>query len=130
MEKTVLIIEDDPDIAECLRFGFESVKITARVALSGEDGLSASLDQDNPPAAILLDLLLPGMSGIEICRRLRKEGATRRTPIIMISAKSSDVDIAAGLDVGANCYITKPFSVREVVKRVNSLVLEGQEEPV
>ncbi len=122
MPQTVLIIEDDPDIAECLRVALEHAQLNTRVALTGEEGLSVSLDKDNPPAAILLDLLLPGMSGIEICRRLRQEGGTKHTPIIIVTAKCTEADIAAGAAVGANCYITKPFSVRDVVERVRSLI--------
>jgi DNA-binding response OmpR family regulator len=122
MTRPVLVIEDDPDIAEILRFGLESAKFSARVALTGEEGLSASLDKKNPPAAILLDQLLPGISGGEICRRLRLEPYTRRIPIIMVTAKSGEKDISAGLDMGADDYITKPFAVCEVVGRVRLLI--------
>lgn len=122
MTGLVLIIEDHADIAECLRYRLEQQNIETRVALTGTEGLAASLDPDNPPALILLDLLLPGMSGIEICRRLRREPATRRTPIIMLSAKCSAEDIASGLGVGADDYITKPFSIYEVIARINALL--------
>lgn len=122
MTGPVLIIEDHPDIAECLRYRLEQENIETRVALTGTEGLSASLDQANPPALILLDLLLPGINGIEICRRLRRDPATRQTPIIMLSAKTSPADIACGLDVGADAYITKPFSVREVIARIHALL--------
>ena len=128
MSKTILIIEDDPDIAECLRLGFETARLNARVALTGEEGLSASLDKENPPAAILLDLLLPGMSGIEICRRLRHEGSTKHTPIIIVTAKCSEEDMAASVAVGADCYITKPFSIRDVVERVHSFLQNTEKE--
>jgi len=123
----VLIIEDDPDIAEILRYGLESQNLETRIALTGEEGLSASLDKHNPPALILLDLLLPGMSGIEICRRLRKESRTRCTPVVIVTAKASEKDLAISRELGVADYIIKPFSVREVVARVNSLL---SEEPV
>lgn len=119
MSKTVLIIEDNPDIAECLRVALERAQLKTRVALTGEAGLSASLDRNDPPAAILLDLLLPGMSGLELCRRLRNETLTRHTPIIVVTAKTMEADMAATIAAGADCYITKPFSVREVVERVH-----------
>src|SRR5262245_14043013 len=122
MTRPVLIVEDDPDIAEILRFGLENAKLPARVALTGEEGLLASLDKKNPPAAILLDQLLPGISGGEICRRLRLEPYTRRIPIIMVTARSAEKDISAGLDMGADDYITKPFIVCEVVERVRALI--------
>jgi two-component system, OmpR family, phosphate regulon response regulator PhoB len=121
MSQVVLIIEDDPDIAECLRLGLESAQLATRVALTGEEGLSASLDKNNPPAAILLDLLLPGMSGIEICRRLRQT-ERKHIPIIVVTAKVSEADRAATLAVGADDYITKPFSIRDVVQRVSCLL--------
>lgn len=126
MTGLVLIIEDHPDIAECLRYSLEQENLTTRVALTGPEGLAASLDQDNPPALILLDLLLPGMNGFEICRRLRREPLMRRTPIIMLTAKTSAADIAAGLDVGADDYITKPFYVREVIARIHALLRRSE----
>ncbi|MBA3321985.1 MAG: response regulator, partial [Pyrinomonadaceae bacterium] len=89
MAKPVLIIEDDPDIAEGLRFNLEREGLEARVALTGELGLAAALDARQPPSLIILDLMLPGMSGTELCRRLRREPATRRTPIIMLTARTS-----------------------------------------
>ena len=118
----VLIIEDDPDIAESLRYGLEAAAFETRVAFTGEEGLSESLNKTHPPALILLDLLLPGMSGAEICRRLRLEPATRRTPIMMISARASAADIAVGLGLGADDYIAKPFSIKEVISRIRSLL--------
>ncbi len=122
MAGPVLIIEDDPDIAEVLRYGFASSDFETRVALNGEDGLSASLDKQNPPSIILLDLLLPGMSGFELCRRLRKEALTQTVPIVIISAKASGKDIAIVEELGVNDYIVKPFSIREVVGRISSLL--------
>jgi len=125
MAGPVLIIEDDPDIAECLRYGLESAQLEARVALTGEEGLLASLDTERPPRLILLDILLPGMSGVEICRRLRRESLTRTIPIILMSAKGSPEDIAR-LEVGANDYIGKPFSIKEVVRRIDSLLSSAE----
>jgi len=122
MAGPVLIIEDDPDIAEVLRYGFANSDFETRVALNGEEGLSASLDKTNPPSIILLDLLLPGMSGLELCRRLRKEALTQTVPIVIISAKASDKDIAIGEELGVDDYIVKPFSIREVVGRISSLL--------
>ena len=106
----ILIIEDDPDIAEVLRYSLESQNLKTRVALTGEEGLSASLDKHNPPSLILLDLLLPGMNGIEICRRFRKESQTRSTPVVIVTAKASDNDIRISKELGVAGYITKPFS--------------------
>ncbi len=124
--RPVLIIEDDPDIAEGVRYNLEREGLEARVALTGEQGLTAALDARNPPALIILDLMLPGMSGTELCRRLRREPLTRRTPIIMLTARTTESDRVAGLDLGADDYITKPFSVRELVARVRAVMRRTQ----
>ncbi len=120
--RPVLIIEDDPDIAESLRYNLEREGLESRVAATGELGLAAALDAKNPPALIILDLMLPGMSGMELCRRLRREPATRRTPIIMLTARVLEEERVAGLDLGADDYITKPFSVRELMARVRAVL--------
>ena len=122
MAGLILIIEDDPDIAEVLRYGLERNDFKTRIALNGEEGLSASLDKFNPPSVILVDLLLPGMTGFELCRRLRSEALTRATPIVIVSARASDEEIAIGAELGADDYIVKPFSIREVVRRINFLL--------
>lgn len=122
MARSALVIEDDQDIAESLRYSLEREDISTRVALTGEEGLAAALDSHNPPTIILLDLLLPGITGVEICRRLRREPLTLLTPIIMLTAKASPADIAAGRDAGADDYMTKPFSLREVVSRIDVLL--------
>ncbi|HWS56227.1 MAG TPA: response regulator transcription factor [Pyrinomonadaceae bacterium] len=127
MSKPVLIVEDDPDIAEGLRYNLEREGLEARVALTGEQGLTAALDPKNTPSLILLDLMLPGMSGTELCRRLRREPATRRTPIIMLTAKTSEADRVTGLDLGADDYISKPFSVRELMARVRAVLRRADE---
>ncbi|PYS93388.1 MAG: DNA-binding response regulator [Acidobacteria bacterium] len=126
----VLIVEDDPDIAEGLRFNLEREGLEAAIALTGEQGLTAALDPRRPPALILLDLMLPGMSGTELCRRLRREPATRRTPIIMLTARTSEADRVGGLDLGADDYITKPFSVRELLARVRAVLRRADETTV
>ena len=126
MTGPILIIEDDPDIAEILSYSFETNDFKTRVALTGEEGLSASLDERNPPSIILLDLLLPGMNGFELCRRLRSEALTRNTPIVLVTAKVLDKDIATAVELGIDDYIVKPFSVGDVVGRVSSLLQARQ----
>ncbi len=122
MSKPILIIEDDSDIAESVRYNLERDGLKTRVATTGEEGLAAALDARNPAALIILDLMLPGMSGMELCRRLRREPATRRTPIIILTARVSESDRVSGLDLGADDYITKPFSVRELMARVRAVL--------
>jgi two-component system alkaline phosphatase synthesis response regulator PhoP len=122
MAHPVLIVEDDADISESLKYNFEREGLTAITAATGEAGLAAALNEREPPLLIILDLMLPGMSGSELCRRLRREPATRRIPIIMLTAKSGESDRVAGLDLGADDYITKPFSVRELLARVRAVM--------
>ncbi|MDT5157400.1 MAG: two-component system, OmpR family, alkaline phosphatase synthesis response regulator PhoP [Acidobacteriota bacterium] len=128
MTRSVLIVEDDPDIAESLRYNLRREGIETRVATTGEQGLREALNEQNPPALVILDLMLPGMSGTELCRRLRREPATRRTPIIMLTAKAGEADRVAGLDLGADDYVTKPFSVRELLARVRAVLRRTDED--
>lgn len=122
MARPILIIEDDPDISESLQYNLEREGLNTIVAATGEQGLSEALNERNPPMLIMLDLMLPGMSGTELCRRFRREPLTRRTPIIILTAKGSESDRVAGLDLGADDYITKPFSVRELLARVRAVL--------
>jgi DNA-binding response OmpR family regulator len=128
MPKSVLIIEDDPDIAESVRYNLASEGFAATVAVTGEQGLALALDMQNAPAVIILDLMLPGISGSDLCRRLRRENQTRRTPIIMLTAKTSEADRIAGLDLGADDYIAKPFSVRELTARVRAVLRRSEDD--
>jgi two-component system alkaline phosphatase synthesis response regulator PhoP len=127
MSRPVLIIEDDADIAEGLKYNLEREGLSTVIASTGEQGLVEALNQRNPPVLIILDLMLPAMSGSELCRRLRREPLTRRTPILMLTAKTSESDRVAGLDLGADDYITKPFSVRELLARVRAVLRRTDE---
>ena len=128
MPKSALIIEDDADIAESVRYNLESEGFAAVVASTGEQGLALALNSPNPPIVIVLDLMLPGMNGMELCRRLRRENQTRRVPIIMLTAKTSEAERIAGLDLGADDYIAKPFSVRELMARVRAVLRRADDE--
>lgn len=130
MLQEILIIEDDPDIAESLQYNFKREGFRPVVAESGEKGLRFALDEKNPPSLIILDLMLPGMSGTELCRRLRREPLTEKTPIIMLTAKAAETDKIAGLELGADDYIVKPFSVKEVVARVRAVLRRVEKETI
>lgn len=108
MTPYILIIEDEADISDSLRYNFERENFKVQIANTGEQGLQFALDEKNAPTLILLDLMLPGMSGTEICRRLRREPKTRRTPVIILTAKADEADKVSGLELGADDYITKP----------------------
>jgi DNA-binding response OmpR family regulator len=128
MLQNILIIEDDADIAESLHYNFKREGFRSTIAESGEKGLRIALDEKNTPSLIILDLMLPGMSGMELCRRLRREPLTEKTPVIMLTAKAAETDKIAGLDTGADDYIVKPFSVKEVIARVRAVLRRVEKE--
>jgi len=130
MLQNILIVEDDADIAESLHYNFKREGFRPLIAESGEKGLRLALDEKNAPALIILDLMLPGMSGMELCRRLRREPLTENTPIIMLTAKAAETDKIAGLELGADDYIVKPFSVKEVIARVRAVLRRVEKEDV
>ncbi len=124
--KRVLIIEDEKDLAELLAFNLEKEGYAATCVHDGKLGLErASTDL---PDLILLDLMLPGLLGTEICKALRKEKQTAQIPIIMITAKGDEIDRVVGFEVGADDYIVKPFSMREVSLRVKAVMRRFENE--
>jgi len=116
--RSIIIVEDDEDIADSIRYNLEREGFRVRVAVTGEEAVNLILG--GPPSLILLDLNLPGMNGFEICRRLRAEPPTAKLPILMLTARADETDKVLGLNMGADDYITKPFSMRELVARVNA----------
>jgi len=113
----VLVVEDDEGIREMLKYNLSMAGFSVQEASDGASGLRTA--RTARPDLILLDLMLPGMSGFDFCRALRKSS---RVPIIMITAKDAEIDKIVGLELGADDYITKPFSVREVLARVNAVM--------
>ena len=128
MQQNILIVEDDADIAEGLHYNLKREGFRPTVAESAEKGLRIALDEKTSPSLILLDLMLPGMSGMELCRRLRREPLTENTPVIMLTAKAAEAEKIAGLEVGADDYIVKPFSVKEVIARVRAVLRRAEKE--
>jgi DNA-binding response OmpR family regulator len=121
MKKRILLIEDDADIALALRYNLEKEKgFVVSTARDGEEGMRTALA--SPPDLVLLDLNLPGIDGLEVCRRLRSAPATAPVPIIMLTARAAEADRVSGLDLGADDYILKPFSMKEVVARVRAVM--------
>lgn len=114
----VLLVEDEPAQREVLGYNFESEGFQVTKAENGDDALMF-VDEDAPDL-IVLDWMLPGVSGIEICRRLKSRSETRQIPIIMLSARSEDVDRVRGLETGADDYVVKPYSVIELMARVRT----------
>lgn len=122
MDQTILIIEDDADIAESLEYNFKREGFRAVVAESGEKGLRLAQDSKNPPTLILLDLMLPGMNGMELCEKLRREPSTEKIPVVILTAKAAESDKVAGLEIGADDYVVKPFSFKELIARVRAVL--------
>jgi len=123
MPKKILIIEDDPGILLSLQDEFESEGYTVYSAEDGEKGLAIGKQQR--PDLIILDIMLPVLDGYEVCKRLRMEGDT--TPIIMLTVKDKEIDRVLGLELGADDYVTKPFSLRELMARVKAVLRRTEE---
>jgi len=120
-EKTqVLIVEDEPAIAELIQFHLERDGMAARVVRSGR--LALDVIKREPPDLIVLDLMLPELGGMEVCRKLKQQEATRGIPVVMVTAKGEEADIVAGIELGADDYVTKPFSPRVLVARVRNVL--------
>lgn len=120
----ILIIEDDRDIAELIAIHTGDIGFEAHKVHDGKEGLIKAMD--NVFDLIILDLKLPGMDGMEICRKLRQEKVD--TPIIMLTSKSEEIDKVLGLELGADDYMTKPFSIRELLARVKTVLRRGRQE--
>ena len=122
----ILVVEDDPDIAALVCFDLERQGLPATKVADGEAAL-AVVERD-PPALVILDLILPGMSGLEVCRRIRSDATTAALPIVMLTARAAEADTMLGLRAGADDYITKPFSPRELVSRVRAALRRAAEQ--
>src|SRR5262245_23541438 len=118
--KTVLIVEDDADIVRLLTHYLEQERYRVRAVATGVEGLRAA--REDAPDVIVLDVMLPVMDGYEICKRLRAASDTARVPILMLTAKADEADKIVGLEIGADDYVVKPFSPKEVVARIKALV--------
>ena len=119
-DNTVLVVEDDPEVREMVRFVLREADFVVVTAKDARDAMA--IVRDRPPALILLDWMLPGVSGIELARQLKKDGITRDIPIVMLTAKGEEDDKVRGLENGADDYVTKPFSSRELVARIKAVL--------
>jgi two-component system phosphate regulon response regulator PhoB len=123
----VLIVDDDPDIQKLVSYNFTQAGFEVTTAATGLAALNAV--QDEPPDLIILDIMLPDLDGLEVCRRLRRQEKTRRIPIIMLTARTQEVDRVVGFELGADDYVMKPFSPRELVLRAKSIFRRMGDEP-
>ena len=120
MDAKILIVEDERDIVDLLRYNLKQENFEVDVVRNGADVLPRAVD--NPPDLILLDLMLPEVDGLIVCRLLKNDPRTKKIPIVMLTAKVDEQDRVTGLELGADDYITKPFSPREVVLRINAVL--------
>ncbi|MBN2241613.1 MAG: response regulator [Acidobacteria bacterium] len=116
----ILVIDDEADLIELVRYNLEQEGFKVRSASDGESGLSIAIQE--MPELVLIDLMLPGMDGLEVCRSLRADSRTSSIPIIMLTAKSAESDRIVGLELGADDYVIKPFSPRELAARVKAVL--------
>jgi two-component system alkaline phosphatase synthesis response regulator PhoP len=127
-KQKILVVDDEEDILELLRFNLTKEGYTVSSASTGEEALSMARTEG--PDLILLDLMLPGMDGLEVARRLKGEPFTKNIPIVMLTAKGEESDIVTGLELGADDYITKPFSRKVLVARLRAVLRRKEEQPV
>ncbi len=123
----VLIVDDDPDIQKLVSYNLHQAGFRVSTAATGVAALESV--QEQPPDLIILDIMLPDLDGLEVCRKLRQRDKTRRIPIIMLTARTQEVDRVVGFELGADDYVMKPFSPRELVLRVKSIFRRMGEDP-
>ena len=126
-KETILVVEDEKNIIELVKYNLEQEGFRVLTAMKGDSGLDQA--RKNKPALIVLDLMLPEIDGIEICKILKQNYKTAAIPIIMLTAKSQEADKVLGLELGADDYMTKPFSPRELVARVKAVLRRTHEKP-
>ncbi|MEI8093964.1 MAG: response regulator [Spirochaetales bacterium] len=116
----ILVVEDNPDILELVAYNLEAQGYEVLRAGTGENGLARA--RKEAPDLVVLDVMLPGINGLDVCRKLKQDEATRKIPVILLTAKSEDSDIISGLELGADDYITKPFSPKVLIARARALL--------
>jgi two-component system phosphate regulon response regulator PhoB len=121
--ENIVVVEDEADILDVLQYNLAREGYRVRAFRDGEQGLDGV--RRHAPDLVLLDLMLPGLDGIEVCRRLKQDPITRAIPVVMLTAKSEETDVVLGLGVGADDYITKPFSPKELIARVRAVLRRG-----
>ena len=123
---TIMVVEDEVDILELLRFNLAKEGYHVEYSANGKDGLKKIMTLQ--PNLVILDLMLPDLDGLEICREMKASPNTKHIPIIMLTAKGEEADIVTGLELGADDYITKPFSLRELIARIKAVLRRKTEE--
>ncbi len=125
MQHKILVVDDETDVIDMLVVNLRGAGFQVSTAEDGAAALAKA--RNDSPSLIILDLMLPGMSGLEICKVLKGDAATRHIPVIMLTAKGEEVDKVVGLELGADDYVTKPFSPRELILRINRSLRRGKD---
>ncbi len=120
MRQTILVVDDEPDIVEIIQYNLDKSGFDVIVAEDGPSALEKA--RDETPDLIVLDLMLPGLEGTDVCRILKQDDRTRSIPILMLTAKSEEIDRIIGLELGADDYVVKPFSPREIALRIRNIL--------
>lgn len=126
-KETILVVDDEEDILELVRYNLQREGYQVETAVSGEKALKLARQQ--PPELIVLDLMLPGMDGLDVARHLKNDARCRQVPIVMLTAKGEEADVVTGLELGAEDYVTKPFSPRILVARIKAVLRRRHEPP-
>lgn len=121
--ETILVVEDEPDIREVMEYSL--AREGFRVLTTGDGELGLAKAREKAPDLVLLDLMLPGLDGVDVCRRLKEDPLTRAVPVIMVTAKGEESDVVLGLGIGADDYVVKPFSPKELIARVRAVLRRG-----
>src|SRR6266436_9146639 len=124
--RKILVVEDESDVADLLTLNFRKAGFRTSTAADGASGLQKA--REDRPDFIVLDMMLPKMSGLEVCKILKNDTATSHIPILMLTAKAEEIDRIVGLEFGADDYVTKPFSPREVLLRIKAILRRGTAE--
>lgn len=124
MKPKILVVDDEPEAVELVEFNLKQAGFEVVTAADGEEALKKA--RSLQPALVVLDLMLPEVDGLEVCKLLRRDAATVKIPILMLTAKAAEIDRVLGLELGADDYVTKPFSPRELVLRIKKLLERGQ----
>ncbi|WP_022664830.1 response regulator [Desulfospira joergensenii] len=128
LKETILIVDDEEDIIELIKYNLKSEGYNILTAITGEEAIKIS--KQARPDLMVLDLMLPGIDGLEVTRYLRNNGETKDMPIVMLTAKGEESDVVTGLELGANDYISKPFSPRELTARIRAILRRRQQKVV
>ena len=122
----ILVVEDEEDIQELLRFNLEKEGFQVTTVGTGEDGIAQV--RDKTPDLVVLDLMLPGLNGLDVCRLLKGSAESKSVPVVMVTAKGEEADIVAGLELGADDYLVKPFSPKVLIARIRAVLRRGRDE--